>query len=74
MRLSTRSGVLVVLIMCVFCMSFTPTAKAVPGANTVLVGVYVLNVGEIDLRTGSYTMDFYLSMRCPTVGCKLGSF
>ena len=74
MRVSTRSGILVVLIGCVFCMSLTPTAQAAPTANTVLVGVYVLNVGEIDLRTGSYTIDFYLSMRCPTAGCNFGSF
>ncbi len=64
MRLSSRSGMLAVLIWCVFCLSFTPAAHATPGANTVLVGVYVLNVGEIDLRSGSYTIDFYLSMRC----------
>jgi len=74
MRLSTRSGVLAVLIWCAFCLSFTPAAHATPGANTVLVGVYVLNVGEIDLRSGSYTIDFYLSMRCATVGCNFGSF
>ena len=74
MRLSTLSLILVVLIGCVFWMSFTPTAQAAPGANTVLLGVYVLNVGEIDLRTGSYTIDFYLSMRCPTAACNFGSF
>ena len=43
-------------------------------SNTVSVGVYVLNVGELDLKSGSYTMDFYLSMRCPTVSCNFGSF
>ncbi len=75
MELSTRSCTLAVLIGCALCIGFTPTAQAAPGPNTVLVGIYVLNVGEIDLRTGSYTMDFYLSMRCPTVApCNFGSF
>lgn len=74
MRLSARCGMLAVLIGCVFCLSLTPAARAAPGPNTVLVGIYVLNVGELDLRTGSYTMDFYLSMRCATARCNFGSF
>ena len=38
------------------------------------VGVYVLNIGRFDLASGSYTIDFYLSMRCATSNCTLGSF
>jgi len=34
--------------------------KSVP--QIVNVGVYVLNVGKFDLSSGSYTMDFYLSL------------
>ena len=30
----------------------------------VKVGIYVLNVGKFDLSSGSYTVDFYLSMEC----------
>jgi hypothetical protein len=74
MRLSCLGGLLIAVALCILCASFTPTAQATPTQNTVLVGVYVLNVGEVDLRTGSYTMDFYLSMRCPTVKCNFGSF
>jgi len=75
MRFVRRVGILIALVGCVLCLGFTPAAaQATPSSNTVLVGVYVLNVGEIDLRTGSYTMDFYLSMRCPTVTCDFGSF
>lgn len=33
-------------------------------ATVVNVGVYVLNVGNFDLSTGSYTVDFYLDLRC----------
>jgi len=30
----------------------------------VAVGVYVLNVGKFDVSAGSYTVDFYLSLKC----------
>jgi hypothetical protein len=44
-----------------------------PTQNVVKVGIYVLQIGKFDLTTGSYTIDFYLSMSC--VGkCNLGSF
>lgn len=29
----------------------------------VRVGVYVLNLGKFEVATGSYTVDFYLSLR-----------
>lgn len=44
------------------------------GSNVVEVGVYVLNIGRFDLASGSYTVDFYLSMRCATSNCNMGSF
>jgi hypothetical protein len=28
----------------------------------VLVGIYVLNIGKLDMSTGSYTLDFYLDL------------
>jgi len=75
MRFLRLIGVTLLLIPCLFYVCFTPAAQAAaPAANAVLVGVYVLNVGEIDLRAGSYTMDFYLSMRCATTACNFGSF
>jgi hypothetical protein len=73
-KFPARSCILTLIVGCVLCASLSATVQAAPGPNTVLVGVYVLNVGEFDLRTGSYTMDFYLSMRCPTVACNFGSF
>lgn len=33
-------------------------------ASLVGVGVYALNVGKFDVSSGSYTVDFYLSLRC----------
>lgn len=33
-------------------------------AADVNVGVYVLNLGKFDASTGSFTADFYLSLRC----------
>lgn len=71
-----RLWILALLVGFIFSMSSTSQAQAqtAPRPNTILVGVYVLNVGEVDLRTGSYTIDFYLSMRCPNAGCNFGSF
>ena len=44
------------------------------GSNVVRVGVYVLNVGKFDLASGTYTMDFYLTMSCGKPNCNMGSF
>ncbi len=33
-------------------------------ASDVNVGVYVLNLGKFDVATGSFTVDFYMSMKC----------
>ena len=30
------------------------------------VGVYILNIGKLDVSSGTYTIDFYLSMKCET--------
>jgi len=73
MRNSTHSMFLVLLTACILSLGSTPAVHASTG-NNVLVGVYALDVGQIDLRTGSYTMDFYLSMRCATVDCNIGPF
>ena len=47
------------------------TVPAIPGAPVVKgpplqvqVGILLLNVGRLDTSTGTYTMDFYLTMRC----------
>jgi hypothetical protein len=41
-----------------------PQEEARPeGPVKVKVGVYLLNVGKYELATGTYTMDFYLSLR-----------
>lgn len=32
--------------------------------NEVEVGIYVLNLGKFDIATGSFTVDFYLSLKC----------
>ena len=43
-----------------------PLASAADTGNASLVkvGVYALNVGKFDVSSGSYTVDFYLSLRC----------
>ncbi len=39
-------------------------SEAQSDPEEVVVGVYILNVGKFDVSTGSYTIDFYLSLRC----------
>ena len=39
----------------------------------VRVGVYLLNVGRLDIGAGTYTMDFYVSFRC-SEDCQPGNF
>lgn len=36
----------------------------IASAQNVDVGLYVLNLGKFDISTGSFTADFYLSMKC----------
>lgn len=51
-----------------------PTAAvADAGPLKVRVGVYLLNVGKLDIGTGTYSMDFYVSFRCD-VDCNPGNF
>jgi hypothetical protein len=35
--------------------------------KNVKVGLYMLNLGKFDIATGSFTADFYLSMKCDSV-------
>lgn len=35
--------------------------------KTVNVGLYLLNLGKFDITTGSFTADFYLSLKCDSV-------
>jgi hypothetical protein len=40
------------------------TAPATPPAQQeILVGVYVLSIGKLDISTGSFTVDFYLDLK-----------
>lgn len=41
-----------------------PSFAQADSREAVNVGIYVLNVGKFDVASGSYTVDFYLSMRC----------
>ena len=35
-----------------------------PEAQPIKIGVYILNVGNLDMSTGNYSMDFYLNFTC----------
>lgn len=40
------------------------SATAIQGADNVEVGLYLLNLGRLDVATGAFTADFYLSLKC----------
>jgi len=42
------------------------TSNLVPNATSpeIKVGIYLLNLGKFDISTGSFTADFYLSLKC----------
>ena len=39
-------------------------ASPMASAQNVDVGLYILNLGKFDISTGSFTADFYVSMKC----------
>lgn len=46
-----------------------PSAADLQGKEVVRVGVYILSVGNLDTKTGTYTIDFFLNLKCETAGC-----
>ena len=46
-----------------------PPAADLQGKEVVHVGVYVLSVGNLDTRTGAYSVDFFLNLTCETLPC-----
>ncbi len=66
------------LILMFAVLLFAASANAEPNipsseVNNVKIGVYVLNLGKFDISTGTFTVDFYLSMKCST-SCDNQSF
>jgi hypothetical protein len=45
-----------------FSIDQVPNSDQAIEPNKVLVGIYVLNIGKLDMSTGSYTIDFYLDL------------
>ena len=41
-----------------------PNSQSAEGPVKVQVGIYVLSVGNLDMTTGGYTIDFYLTLTC----------
>lgn len=46
-----------------------PSTEALKVKEVVRVGVYILSVGNLDTRTGTYAMDLFLNFKCETAGC-----
>lgn len=51
-------------IIFLFLIVLTLTSLPEVKSEEVKIGVYVLNLGKFDISTGSFTVDFYLSMIC----------
>lgn len=45
-----------------FSIDQVPNSDQANDPNKVLVGIYVLNIGKLDMSAGSYTIDFYLDL------------
>ncbi len=56
--------IFITLSSSVFAQEVNDNIKSSP--EEVTIGVYVLNLGKFDIATGSFTIDFYLSMKCQT--------
>lgn len=53
------------VLLCAVLMSVTlPLQAQAEGVQTVEVGVYVVGASEFNLDTGTYVVDFYLTMHC----------
>lgn len=51
-----------------------PSTAELQGKEVVRVGVYILSVGNLDTKTGTYTIDFFLNLKCQTAGCDPNDF
>jgi hypothetical protein len=51
-----------------------PDGEYLLGKEVVKVGVYILSVGNLDTRTGTYAMDFFLNFKCQTPPCDPAQF
>jgi len=55
--------------------AFKPISKAdLTGKEVVRVGVYILSVGGLDTKTGTYTIDFFLNFKCESASCDPNDF
>jgi hypothetical protein len=50
-----------------------PLIEIPEGSQPIKVGFYILNVGNLDMTTGNYTMDFFLNFECGS-GCDSATF
>ena len=46
-----------------------PPAADLQGKEVVRVGVYILSVGNLDTKTGAYSIDFFLNLTCEKLPC-----
>ena len=46
-----------------------PHGEYLLGKEVIKVGVYILSVGNLDTRTGTYAMDFFLNFKCQAPPC-----
>ena len=46
-----------------------PSASELKDKEVVRVGIYILSVGNLDTRTGTYAIDFFLNLKCDMPPC-----
>src|SRR5215510_8097789 len=51
-----------------------PSSDDLKVPEVVRVGVYILSVGNLDTKTGTYVIDFFLNLKCETEGCNPNDF
>ena len=51
-----------------------PAPADLKDKEVVRVGVYILSVGSLDTRTGTYAIDFFLNFKCETPPCDPSQF
>ena len=51
-----------------------PSAADLQGKEIVRVGVYIISVGNLDTKTGTYVIDFFLNLKCDTADCDPNDF
>ena len=57
----------ILIFVCVIAGILVPNIVQAQEDDKIDVGLYILNLGRLDISTGAFTADFYLSLQCEDV-------